>query len=95
MSVSSAPAPTTARRRSTAQARERDGGLAFWLIVPSIVILTLVIGYPVASSLVRSLFGDGIVRTIVQATYSLDDVRSAHAALDAGGHLGKMLLTTE
>lgn len=60
MSVSSVPAPTTARRRSTAQARERDGGLAFWLIVPSIVILTLVIGYPVASSLVRSLFGDGI-----------------------------------
>ncbi len=41
------------------------------------------------------LIGDGIVRTIVQATYSLDDVRSAHAALDAGGHLGKMLLTTE
>ncbi|MFT3873470.1 MAG: NAD(P)H-quinone oxidoreductase [Nocardioides sp.] len=41
------------------------------------------------------LIGDGVVRTIVQATYSLDDVRSAHAAFDAGGHLGKILLTTE
>lgn len=60
MSVSSAPARATGRRRSSPQARERDGRLAFWLIVPSIIILTLVIAYPVASSLIRSLFGDGI-----------------------------------
>jgi multiple sugar transport system permease protein len=40
--------------------RENDGRLAFWLVVPSMVVLTLVIGYPVVSSVVRSLFGDGI-----------------------------------
>ncbi|MFT3875801.1 MAG: sugar ABC transporter permease [Propioniciclava sp.] len=39
---------------------ENDNRTAFWLVIPSIVVLTVVIGYPVASSLVRSFFGDGI-----------------------------------
>lgn len=37
-----------------------DGRLAFWLVVPSLVVLTLVIGYPVLQGVVRSLFGDTI-----------------------------------
>ncbi|MCA9711729.1 MAG: zinc-binding dehydrogenase, partial [Myxococcales bacterium] len=36
---------------------------------------------------------DGTVRPLVHATFPLDDVRRAHEALEAGGHLGKILLT--
>jgi len=56
--------PTRERRRAPrAENRERDGRLAFWLVIPAIVILTLVIGYPVIASVIRSLFGDGIGET--------------------------------
>ncbi|MFT4213223.1 MAG: sugar ABC transporter permease [Microbacterium sp.] len=60
MSVTAARASA---RASSTPPRERDGRLAFWLVIPSIVILTVVIGYPVAASLYRSLFGDGIGQT--------------------------------
>ncbi|MCB0908703.1 MAG: NAD(P)H-quinone oxidoreductase [Nocardioidaceae bacterium] len=39
------------------------------------------------------LVADGTVRPLVHATFPLDDVRRAHEALEAGGHLGKILLT--
>lgn len=47
------------KRRITAR-NEGEGRLAFWLVIPSIVILTLVIGYPIVQSLIRSLWGDAI-----------------------------------
>lgn len=37
-----------------------DGRAAFWLLIPSLIVLGLVIGYPVIRSAWRSLFGDGI-----------------------------------
>jgi multiple sugar transport system permease protein len=40
--------------------KERDGRFAFWLVLPAIVILTAVIGYPIVAALVRSLFSDSI-----------------------------------
>ena len=39
------------------------------------------------------LVADGTVRPLVHATFPLADVRRAHAAMEAGGHLGKILLT--
>lgn len=52
--------PTPVRARSVRPAKEKGGGLAFWLIVPSVVVLTVVIAFPVISSTIRSFFGDGI-----------------------------------
>lgn len=43
--------------------RRGDGRFAFWLVVPAILILTAVIGYPVVSALIRSLFSDSITGT--------------------------------
>jgi len=40
------------------------------------------------------LVADGAVRPLVHATFPLADVRRAHATMEAGGHLGKILLTT-
>jgi len=40
--------------------KPRNGRLAFWLVVPSMVVLTLVIGYPIVAAIIRSLFGDTI-----------------------------------
>jgi len=48
------------RRRRPRESRERDGRLAFWLVIPSVIVLTVVIAFPVISSVVRSFFGDGI-----------------------------------
>jgi ABC-type sugar transport system permease subunit len=42
------------------RARRSDGRLAFWLVVPSLAVLALVIGYPVIQGIVRSLFDDSI-----------------------------------
>ncbi|MFN8195329.1 MAG: NAD(P)H-quinone oxidoreductase [Nocardioidaceae bacterium] len=39
------------------------------------------------------LVADGVVRPVVHARMPLDDVRRAHEAMEAGGHLGKLLLT--
>ena len=36
---------------------------------------------------------DGAVRPVVQATLPLAEVRAAHEQLEAGGHLGKIILT--
>ena len=53
---------STTTQRDTARGKRRvtkrnqgEGSLAFWLVIPSIVILTVVIGYPVVQSLVRSV----------------------------------------
>jgi multiple sugar transport system permease protein len=62
MSTSLRPATRGPLKRSRPN-RERDGGLAFWLVIPSIAVLTLVIAFPVISSIIRSLFGDGIGET--------------------------------
>ena len=44
-------------------------------------------------SAARYLVADGTVRPLVHATFPLADVRRAHAAMEAGGHLGKIPLT--
>ncbi|PZQ91818.1 MAG: sugar ABC transporter permease [Leifsonia xyli] len=51
------------RRRRPHETRERDGRLAFWLVIPAIAVLTIVIAFPVAASVIRSFFGDGIRET--------------------------------
>jgi multiple sugar transport system permease protein len=48
-----APKPRTVRK-------PQNGRLAFWLVVPSMIVLTLVIGYPIVAAIFRSLFGDVI-----------------------------------
>ncbi|MBN9155752.1 MAG: sugar ABC transporter permease [Microbacterium sp.] len=60
MTVTIDRAAKARRPRRPAEARESDGRLAFWLVIPSIVVLGLVILYPVIASIVRSMFGDGI-----------------------------------
>lgn len=40
------------------------------------------------------LVADGKVRPIVDTTFALDDVRLAHERIDAGEHIGKIVLTT-
>jgi len=40
--------------------KRSDGRLAFWLIIPSLAVLTLVIGYPVVQGMIRSLFSDSL-----------------------------------
>jgi NADPH:quinone reductase-like Zn-dependent oxidoreductase len=40
------------------------------------------------------LVADGSVRSVVHATYPLEDVAEAHRAVDTGDHTGKILLTT-
>lgn len=58
-STTTRPGSARATRRVTAR-NQGEGRLAFWLVIPSIVILTVVIGYPVVQSLIRSLWGDAI-----------------------------------
>jgi multiple sugar transport system permease protein len=56
--------PTVARGARPARPprpeRENDRRLAFWLVVPAMAVLTLIIGYPIIASIARSFFGDGI-----------------------------------
>jgi putative PIG3 family NAD(P)H quinone oxidoreductase len=40
------------------------------------------------------LISDGTVRPIVHSAFALDDVADAHALVEAGGHIGKVLITT-
>jgi putative PIG3 family NAD(P)H quinone oxidoreductase len=40
------------------------------------------------------LISDGTVRPIVHSAFALDDVADAHALVEAGGHIGKVLVTT-
>ncbi|QYN21490.1 carbohydrate ABC transporter permease [Amycolatopsis sp. DSM 110486] len=53
------PRASTRRERASGR-KENDGRFAFWLVVPAILVLTVVIGYPVIAALVRSLFSDPI-----------------------------------
>lgn len=39
------------------------------------------------------LVADGSIKPVVHRTYPLDDVARAHEEMDAGGHVGKILLT--
>ncbi|MDN4479675.1 carbohydrate ABC transporter permease [Demequina muriae] len=55
--------PTTTSSGPVRDIREKDGRLAFWLVVPSLIVLTIVIAFPVVWSFVRSLYGDGIGAT--------------------------------
>jgi ABC-type sugar transport system permease subunit len=48
-----------ARRRRRANG---DGRLAFWLVLPTLLILLAVIGYPVVKAVVRSFYDDPIAR---------------------------------
>jgi multiple sugar transport system permease protein len=49
--------PTRGKQRSHTSS---NGRLAFWLVVPAMTVLILIIGYPVVEAIVRSLFGDTI-----------------------------------
>jgi putative PIG3 family NAD(P)H quinone oxidoreductase len=40
------------------------------------------------------LISDGTVRPIVHSAFALDNVADAHALVEAGGHIGKVLITT-
>jgi len=54
----------TAERESTPRVRRsREGRLAFWLVMPAMLVLTIIIGYPVIAAIIRSLFGDTIATT--------------------------------
>lgn len=63
MALSLHPPRGRTRRAARGGTPERDGRLAFWLVVPAILILTVVIAFPVISSFIRSFFGDGIGST--------------------------------
>ncbi len=43
---------------------------------------------------VLPLLADGRVRPVMDSTHALDAVRDAHAAMDAGDHVGKIVLLT-
>jgi len=47
-------------RRASRATRPHEARLAFWLVVPSMMVLIVVIGYPIGEAIVRSLFGDSI-----------------------------------
>lgn len=49
-----------ARRRP---GRSREGRFAFWLVLPTLIVLAGVIGYPVVRAVVRSLYDDPVGRT--------------------------------
>jgi len=53
-----AAATARPRRRTGHDPRRADSRLAFFLIVPSMAVLALIIGYPVISAIVRSLYAD-------------------------------------
>lgn len=57
--------PQPARRGGAPRkgARRDDSRLAFWLIVPTLVALALVVGYPILKAIYRSLFDDPITGT--------------------------------
>ena len=40
------------------------------------------------------LISDGTVRPIVHSAFALGNVADAHALVEAGGHIGKVLITT-
>ena len=42
---------------------------------------------------VLPLLARGIAKPVIDSTYPLDDVRGAHARMDSGGHVGKIVLT--
>ncbi len=42
---------------------------------------------------VLPLLAKGIAKPVIDSTYPLDDVRGAHARMDSGGHVGKIVLT--
>lgn len=40
--------------------RPGSGRLAFWLVIPAITVLAVIIGYPLVQAIIRSFFGDSI-----------------------------------
>ena len=58
--VEASPSRRAASPRGTKRVREHDGRLAFWLVIPAIIVLTVIIGYPVIAAILRSFFADGI-----------------------------------
>ncbi len=47
-------------RRASRATKRHEARLAFWLVVPAMMVLTVVIGYPIGEAMVRSLYGDTI-----------------------------------
>lgn len=48
------------KRPARSQGARSEGRLAFWLIVPTMVTLLLVVGYPIVKAVYRSFFSDPI-----------------------------------
>jgi multiple sugar transport system permease protein len=46
--------------RASREHKPGNGRLAFWLVIPALVVLTVIIGYPIIAAIARSLFGDTI-----------------------------------
>ncbi|WP_434056698.1 carbohydrate ABC transporter permease [Leifsonia sp. McL0608] len=51
---------TTTPERAPRVKNSKEGRLAFWLVLPAMLVLTIIIGYPVIAAIIRSLFGDTI-----------------------------------
>lgn len=52
--------PTVVRESAPRVKKSKEGRLAFWLVLPAMLVLTIIIGYPVIAAVIRSLFGDTI-----------------------------------
>lgn len=48
------------KRRGKSSAARSEGRLAFWLIVPTLMALVVVVGYPIVKAIYRSFFSDPI-----------------------------------
>ena len=52
--------PPRSKRKRASDAARSEGRLAFWLIIPTMVTLMLVVGYPIVRAIYRSFFDDPI-----------------------------------
>lgn len=51
---------TSLTPRKLRKQKPGSGRLAFWLVLPAITVLAVIIGYPLVQAIIRSFFGDSI-----------------------------------
>ncbi|WP_420877362.1 hypothetical protein [Rathayibacter toxicus] len=61
---SSSSALSVRARRSTTQRRRAESRFAFWLVLPTVILLSAVIASPIIQAIWRSLFSDTITGKI-------------------------------